>query len=64
MPDHFKCLYDEQRMDWIKRNLIELAKYHKDRCDDPNCGIQLYAVQEAINMLGIELSMEDRMILI
>ena len=51
-------------MDWIKNNLLSLAQFHKERCDDPECGIQLHAVQVVMNKLDIELTDKERMILV
>ena len=51
-------------MDWIKNNLLSLAQYHKERCNDPDCNIQLYAVQVVMNKLGIKLTDKERMVLV
>ena len=52
------------KIDWIKKNLLNLAKFHKELCCDPNCDIQLHAVREAMYELKIELTDEERRILV
>lgn len=55
---------EDMKLNWIKNNLLALAKYHKDRCDDQNCQIQLCAIQEVMTKLGIKLTLKERGILI
>ena len=55
---------EDMKKDWIKENLLGLALYHKERCDDPMCGIQLVAVREVMNRLGIKLTNEEFIILV
>lgn len=47
--------------DWVKRNLIELAKDHKKHCHDERCTVQLCSLLMMCNELGIELTHEEKL---
>ena len=55
--------YKKTMNDYIKSNLLALAKDHKDHCESPNCGVNLYAVRLALKGLGITVSEEESAIL-
>lgn len=44
---------------WIKHNLISLATFHKERCDEIDCNIQLSSLHEVFERLNIELTTEE-----
>ena len=48
----------KNEMDYIKHNLLALAREHKHRCEG-ECNISLMAVVLACKKLGIELSMKE-----
>ena len=43
----------------IKHNLISLAVFHKERCNESDCDIQLFSLREIFERLGIELTKEE-----
>jgi hypothetical protein len=44
--------------DWIKHNLLALAREHKYRCEG-ECNISLIAVYIALKKLGIEITPKE-----
>jgi len=58
-----KDLSEEQEKEYIKRNLLALAKDHKNHCDGSECGINLFAVRMAFTKMNITLSKEESEVL-
>lgn len=46
-------------LELIKRTCIKLAKEHKEKCNDPYCGVSLYHLVELMRHRGIELNKEE-----
>lgn len=45
--------------DEIKKVLIDLIRFHKEGCKDPECNIRLTPLLEIFDKLDIELSSEE-----
>ena len=50
--------------EFIKKNLLELAKNHKENCKNENCKIMLISIYLALNKLDIKMSDEEASILL
>jgi hypothetical protein len=45
--------------DWIKNNLLQLAREHKVKCNPKTCHVSLTAVRIALKKLNIKLTEEE-----
>ena len=46
-----------------KQAVLQLAKEHKDRCDDEECSLSLFAVFCLLKRAGIEVSPKEQRLL-
>ena len=44
----------------LKDNAIRLAKDHKKTCQDPECDISLYLLNELVEAAGIKLTQKEK----
>lgn len=49
----------ESRLLTLIKNLNEVAKCHKNHCQDENCGISLFMIKQVAQELSIKLNNEE-----
>jgi len=50
---------NSEREEFLKNNVLELAREHKKNCSNPDCGVSLFFVGSLILLADIELTEEE-----
>ena len=49
----------KEHKEFLKRNALEMAKRHKETCEDPDCTLSLHLIGELIKLAGMELTPDE-----